>query len=275
METPPIPWTRYVAIGDSVTEGLMDARPDGSYAGWADRLAAVLRERRLGRPFQYANLAIRGRLLSAILTEQLPQALALQPDLVSLWGGGNDTLRPNADPDRLAAAVEDAVVTIRATGADVLIGLGVDSGGTPVLELTRGRAAVYSANLWSIARRTGARVLDVWGMRSLHDPRMWADDRIHFSSEGHRRVAECALVGLGLEPSDPDWDRPAEPRPPASRTERLRADSVWAREHMLPWIGRRLRRTSSGAGRTAKRPTLEDVADADLVPPAPQEARPV
>jgi lysophospholipase L1-like esterase len=244
----------------------MDARPDGSYAGWADRVAAVLRARR-GDDFRYANLAIRGRLLQPILDEQLPRALALGPDLVSLWGGGNDTLRPGADPDKLAAAIEDAVIAIRRTGADVLLGTAIDAGGTPVLEITRARAAVFTANLWSIAARTGAFVLDVWGMRSLKDPRMWAPDRIHFTSEGHRRVAECALVGLGLEPVDPDWDRPLDPLPHGTRSDRLRDDSAWAREHMLPWVGRRIRHTSSGSDRTPKRPDWTDVPVTGFVDP--------
>ncbi len=246
-------------MGDSVTEGLMDSRPDGSYAGWADRFAVHLRQCRGDSEFLYANLAIRGRLLPAILDEQLPLALDMKPDLVSLWGGGNDILRPGSNPDDLAQSIEDAVMELKAVGADVLLGLGVDAGGSPVLEMTRGKAAVYSANLWSVARRTGAYVLDTWGLRCLKDPRMWADDRIHFSPEGHRRVAEAAIFGVGLTPTDPHWDEPLPPLPPSGVVERLRDDSHWAREHMLPWVGRRLRRTSSGAHREPKQPCLQEV----------------
>jgi lysophospholipase L1-like esterase len=96
-------WSRYVAIGDSFTEGLWDD-PDGREApqrGWADLLASHLSARRTAagaEPLQYANLAIRGRLLRPILVEQVPAALDLGPDLVSLVGGGNDLLRPAADP---------------------------------------------------------------------------------------------------------------------------------------------------------------------------------
>lgn len=269
----PIPWSSFVAVGDSVTEGLMDSRPDGSYAGWADRVATFLRQRQPETPFLYANLAIRGRMLPAILDEQIPVALDMKPDLVSLWGGGNDILRPNSNPDDLAQDIEDAVVALRAVGADVLLGLGVDTSGSPVLEMTRGKAAAFSANLWSVARRTGAHILDVWGMRCLKHPGMWAPDRIHFSSEGHRRVAQAAIVGLGLQPMDPHWEQPLPSLPPTSRTARLRDDSHWAREHMLPWVGRRIRKTSSGAGRKPKQPCLQEVpltgfvSDKDGAPP--------
>ena len=113
LDAPTPRWSRYVAIGDSFTEGLWDD-PDGREApqrGWADLLASHLSARRsaAGEPqLEYANLAIRGRLLRPILVEQVPAALALGPDLVSLVGGGNDLLRPGADVDRMARNLEAA-----------------------------------------------------------------------------------------------------------------------------------------------------------------------
>lgn len=249
----PTRWRRYVALGDSITEGLADEARDG-YRGWADRLADALADRSSPEPFEYANLAIRGRLLPQILSEQVPAARELQPDLVSIWGGGNDMLRPGADPDAMAASLEDAVVGFREAGADVLIGLGVDCLGSPVLELTRPRTAVYNAHIWSLARRHGALVIDTWGLRSLKDWRMWAEDRIHLNAAGHARVAQAALVGLGLDPDDPDFALPLEPRPPMSRREAASWNYVWARDHLRPWLMRRVRRTSSGHGRDPKLP---------------------
>jgi lysophospholipase L1-like esterase len=252
-------WERYVALGDSLTEGLQDAYPDGRERGWADRLAQHLANRR-GEPIAYANLAIRGRRLRPILAEQVEPALALAPDLVSIWGGGNDLLRPNGDPDALAACLEAPVARFRERGADVLLGLGVDCKGTPVLSTTRPRTAVYNANLWSLARRYGAYVLDAWSMRSLGDRRMWHDDRIHLSAAGHERVSQAALVALGLAPDRADWDELPPPPPPLSSGEWLAWNLRWAREHLAPWIGRRLRGVSSGDGRSCKHPTWVTVA---------------
>ncbi len=253
-----IPWRRYVAIGDSLTEGLEDRDASGEPVGWADRLAQILADR-AREPVQYANLAIRGRLLGPILDEQVAPALALEPDLVSIWGGGNDVLRPDADPDALAAAVEQAVARFRSIGADVLIGLGFDAKDSPVISLTRSRVAVFNMNLVSLAGRHGARVVNTWGLRSLHDWRMWHDDRLHLNALGHARVAQAALVALGLEPDSPDWDEPLPPVPPMNRREQLDWNVVWAREHLAPWLGRRIRRTSSGAGRSAKQPSYREV----------------
>ncbi|GAA1730722.1 SGNH/GDSL hydrolase family protein [Isoptericola hypogeus] len=262
-------WSRYVALGDSFSEGLWDPYPydDGSPApagtesdakqrGWADRLADALSARRTAAgqaPLEYANLAIRGRLLRPILDEQVDVALAAQPDLVSLVGGGNDILRPQADIDVLSARLEEEVAKLRAAGIDVLLGTGFKAG--PGLSWTRGRVGQYNANLWSVARRHGAFVLDLWGLNPLFDLRMWSDDRIHLTPEGHRRVADAALVGLGLEPDDPDFAVQLDPLPPQAFVARARANAQWARTHVVPWVQRRIRHTSSGDGRQPKWPT--------------------
>ncbi len=168
----PTVWTRYVAIGDSFTEGMCDDDPtfghDGEFAGWADRLASHLSEiaRTEGVDFGYANLAVRGRKLADVVGPQLEDALSLQPDLVSIVGGGNDILRPKADLDGLAARLEAAVARIRATGADVLMATPVDPADAPLVKATRGRAAIHTANIWSIARRNGAHVIDQWGLHA-------------------------------------------------------------------------------------------------------------
>lgn len=278
-------WRRYVALGDSFTEGLWDvpddvdpaARASGAGTGasaeipcrgWADLLAAHLAVRAAddgtpartgGEPFRYANLAVRGRLLGPIVREQVPAAVGLGPDLVSLVGGGNDMLRPGVDPDALAATLEGAVAGLRAAGVDVLLATGFDTVMNPVLRPTRGRTAIFNGNICSIARRHGAFVLDLWGMRSLRDWRMWADDRIHLTTDGHRRVAQAALVALGLEPDDERWDDPLAPLPPVPVAARMRADAAWLRTHATPWVARRLHGRSSGDNRAPKRPTLEPV----------------
>lgn len=253
------PWRSYVAVGDSFSEGLEDHYPDGSMRGWTDRLAQSLADR-CGEPVRYANLAIRGRLLGPIIAEQVDPALALRPDLVSLVGGGNDLLRPATDPDDLAAELESAVVRFREAGIDVLLATGIDPADSPIIRLTRNRVAVFNSHLFSIAQRHGAHVANPWAMRSIRDWRMWYEDRLHLNAEGHERMTQAALVGLGLAPDRPDWDEPLQPAPAMSRRETLDWNLSWTRDHLAPWVGRRLRRTSSGAQRTAKQPGYRKVA---------------
>lgn len=267
-----------MALGDSFTEGLWDhdpVQPD-VLRGWADLLAATLSARRqaVGEPpLEYANLAVRGRLLPAILSQQVPAALELRPDLVSLVGGGNDVLRPAVDVDVIAAQLEGAVIRLRSLGVDVLLATGMDSVDSPLIRATRARVAVLNSHVWSMARRHGAYVLDVWGMHSLRDWRMWSEDRIHLTGEGHARVAQGALVALGLDPDDRDWDDPLVSLPESAAAERLRGNIEWLRHHVYPWATRRLRRRSDADTSAPKRPETAPVP-VGILPGEPGLRRP-
>ncbi|WP_225849455.1 SGNH/GDSL hydrolase family protein [Streptomyces sp. HPF1205] len=253
----------YTAVGDSFTEGVGDPGPDGGLVGWADRLAALLAERHAADArsggaaprFRYANLAVRGRLLDQIVAEQVPRAIALAPDLVTFCAGGNDILRPGSDPDAIAERFEAAVADLAAAVGTVLVCTGFDTRGVPVLRHLRGKIATYTAHVRAIADRHGCPVLDLWSLRSVQDRRAWSQDRLHLSSEGHTRVSLRAAQVLGLDvPADPDraWP-PQVPKPPAE----VRRDNIqWAREYLVPWIGRRLRGESSGDHVEPKRPDL-------------------
>lgn len=259
-------WDSYVAIGDSFSEGLWDISPadPDQCRGWADMLALTLSTRRIAAgqtPLKYANLAIRGKLLRPIIAEQLDQALAMKPALISIIGGGNDILRPNTDVDAIAAHLDHAVAKARATGADVLLSTGTDFGGHGSMALTRQKVALFNAHIFSIAQRRGAYVADMWGHRTISDPRFWAEDRIHLTTEGHRRVADMALVGLKLRPENPRFAEPLEEAPVAPLSVRARENIDWAKIHVGPWIKRRLTGTSSGDSRTAKYPTLEEIVE--------------
>lgn len=258
-------WTRYVAIGDSFTEGMSDPHPDADdvFVGWADRLAQHLDASAAAAnlPFGYANLAVRGRTLDDVVGPQLDAALALTPDLVSMVGGGNDLLRPSVDLDGLRERIEEAVVRIRATGADVLLATPTDTRDAGVFRALRGRHAVHAANIFTIAQDHGCHVVNLWGMRALRDWRMWAEDRIHLTTEGHRRVALAALKALGHETDIEDWSTPLPPAPAAGRADELRGHADWVRSYAAPWVERRVKGTSSGDGRVAKRPELLPVRE--------------
>lgn len=286
-------WGSYLALGDSFTEGLWDAlgedgRPDPNLSewatananhpdernvrmrGWADILAMHLARRRdEGQTFHYGNLAVRGLLLPAIVERQVPQALEIKPDLVSLVAGGNDILRPAVDVDHITDLLESAVVTLRDAGIDVLLSTGFDAKRLPIISATRPRVGMFNSTVWSIARRHGAYVLDTWGMQTLQDERMWSADRIHLLAEGHRRVAQAALVGLGLEPDDPAWDDPLVPLPSRPTLVQLGIEVAWLRQHAYPWAQRRLHRDPGGVNRYPKLPELV------LVPPSVEDAIPL
>jgi lysophospholipase L1-like esterase len=250
----------FVALGDSFTEGLDDPRTDqAGYLGWADRFAQLLAAQQPG--LRYANLAVRGKTLGQVADEQVPQAIAMAPDLVSLAAGGNDLLRFRSDPDALAQAFDDVVRTLLMAGCEVAIFTGFDPR-FPVLRLIRGKVAAYNMHLRAIADRHGCHVVDLWSMSVLRDPRAWSADRLHLTPAGHRRVAlrTCEVLGVACEE---DWRAPwPEPDCGTALTASGRAawvaarrmDLRWAREHAAPWVARRVRGISSGDNIDPKRP---------------------
>jgi lysophospholipase L1-like esterase len=256
----------FVAIGDSFTEGLNDAAPGGGFRGWADRLAGLLAAQYPG--LRYANLAVRGKLLRQIVAEQVPAAVKLTPGLVSIAGGGNDILRPGADPDVLAELFDAAVARLRAGGSQVLMFTGFDPVAVPVLRLLRGRIGTYNMHLRGIADERGCYLVDLWSMRFLRSPGAWSPDRLHLTAQAHQRIALRACEVLGV-PVTEDWRAPLAADPPRSVVDAVtraawlgarREDARWAREYLAPWISRRLHGRSSGDGLSAKRPALEPIA---------------
>ena len=248
----PHPWRRYVAIGDSFTEGIGDPIPGtvDDHRGWADRVAEVLGSQ--VDDFAYANLAVRGKLIAQIIADQVEPALALTPDLITFSAGGNDVIRPGSDPDAVAQLFEDAVVRLSSSGATLVVFTGIDTNFTPVFRGIRGKVAIYNENIRAIAERYDCIVADQWSLKEVQDMRFFDDDRLHYNALGHHEVARMVLRALNV----PNDLQPMQPDPLPMRTWReARAhDLVWARAYLVPWVLRRLRHQSSGDNLTAKRP---------------------
>ncbi|NLU69869.1 SGNH/GDSL hydrolase family protein [Streptomyces sp. HNM0574] len=248
---------------------MSDRLPDGTYRGWADVLAARLAARaavpddgaEAPAAFRYANLAVRGKLIGQIAAEQVDRAAGMHADLVTLVGGLNDTLRPKCDLGRVFGLLEESVEKLAPhCGRLVLMRSPGRSG--PVMERYRPRLDQLCTFIDELAARHGATVVDLLGAPVLGDPRLWADDRLHLTREGHARVAEAVWQGLGLPPES-DWRAPLPPPVPAPWARRRIADLRFAREHLVPWVGRRLTGRSSGDGRAPKRPELAPLACED------------
>jgi lysophospholipase L1-like esterase len=251
MQTP-VTYSSFVAVGDSFTEGMSDLLPDGGYRGWADLLAARLAARTPG--FRYANLAVRGKLIEQIARDQVDTAAAMGADLVTLVGGLNDVLRPKCDVDEVCALLESSAARL-APSCRQLVLMRSPARRGPVATRFLPRMERLFGFVDDLAARHGAVVVDLYGAEVLGDPRMWGDDRLHLTAQGHERVAEAVWQALGLPPES-DWLRELPPAVPARWAARRAADYRFTRDHLLPWIGRRLTGRSSGDGRPPKRPDL-------------------
>ncbi|MFF4183137.1 SGNH/GDSL hydrolase family protein [Streptomyces sp. NPDC001691] len=257
-------YTSFAAIGDSFTEGMSDRLPDGSYRGWADVLAARLAARTPG--FRYANLAVRGKLIGQIVEEQVAAAAALRPDVITLVGGLNDTLRPKCDMGRVRGLLTEAVEQLAPSCKQLVLMRSPGRNG-PVMQRFRPRMEELFSHVDELAARHGALVVDLYGAPALGDPRLWDVDRLHLTAEGHRRVAEAVWQALGLDPED-DWRSPLPPAVLPGWTARRTADLSFARQHLVPWIGRRVTGRSSGDGLSGAHFSAEEGRAFWVTPPA-------
>ncbi|MFD5793415.1 SGNH/GDSL hydrolase family protein [Streptomyces diastatochromogenes] len=253
-------YLRYVALGDSQTEGVGDGDDATALRGWADRLAETVAQSSPG--LRYANLAVRGRLAGQVHAEQLAPALALRPDLATVVAGVNDLLRPRVDVDAVAGHLESMFAALGAQGARVVTLTFPDP--TRIAPLARPvshRVVALNERIKEAARRHDVVVVDASHHPVVTDPRMWSADRLHASPRGHALIAAAVAHALGVPGSDDSWTRPLLPGPAARAGWRAVGREVrWAGSFLGPWILRRVRGRSSGDGRQAKRPDLLPVA---------------
>ena len=247
---------RFVAIGDSSTEGLVDPDGQGGYRGWADRLAQRIADAQ-PEPLEYANLAIRGLRLAEIRETQFDLALAMDPDLLTVFAGANDIIAAmrceweiwREDLAAMFGAARERGITVATfTMPD-------PSAVNPFGFHLRPRAFRLNDMIRTEAERFGVLVVDFQRYRVAEDPRLWYDDRLHGNSLGHERVAAALAWRLGIAGADLSWadplpDERARPRP----RERLSSDVDWAVHHFGPFLSKGLRGIRQGWGIAPKRP---------------------
>ncbi|WP_307299405.1 SGNH/GDSL hydrolase family protein [Microbacterium natoriense] len=245
---------RYVAIGDSFTEGVGDELPDGHVRGWADLTAQGWADA-AGHPIRYANLAIRGRLAWPIVEQQLEAALALHPTHLSFNGGGNDVLRPRADVEHIADAFSRVLRRCDDEGVTLILLSGANpSGQLPMGKVFQKRGDLLSeAVLRRVENRPDVITALNWPDRELSEPQYWSEDRLHMNAAGHHRVAARVLHALGFEPHETWWA-------PSDTGRAGPSGYAYYREFVGPWVKRRVTGTSSGDGRTAKYPAWVELS---------------
>lgn len=266
-EAPAAPrWRRYVAVGDSLTEGLCDSSrmPAGEYRGWADRLAMLLALAAPATdPVAYANVAVRSRRVVDAVGEQLPAATRLGADLVTVLIGANDLVGPRADVAGLSAALGEAIGRVKEAGADVLL-VTPFMPRRPASRLFDARFAAFADQLRAIAEEHGAMLLDVRAMPELVDPAMWAEDRVHLNSAGHRALAYEAARVLGVRDAIELGALEQSVHDDEGAADRHVRDPEWLVRHAAPWLLRRVRGRTAGDGRSPKHDALIRVlGDAD------------
>jgi lysophospholipase L1-like esterase len=256
-------YRRYVALGDSQTEGLWDGDDDTGLVGFADRLAARLDE--LWPGVRYANLAIRGKQIRDVLDEQLPRALAMEADLVTVCIGMNDMTRPATGFDRELAQLDDLHERLAGSGATVVTTTFPDLARIlPNGRVLHRRVAAINDRIRAAAAHHGFCLVDLFTAPSMTQPATWSADRVHGSPRGHGLFAAAAAEALGLPGADHSWAT-ADPdlAAPGLRS-RLYSQVLWTQNMLMPYLWTHLRGHSAADGRTPRRPELAAVGSPAL-----------
>lgn len=255
---------RYVAIGDSTTEGLDDPDGNGGYRGWANRFAEAIAAKQ--GHLLYANLAVRGLKAREILDRQLQPALELRPDLATVVCGTNDVLRPKFSLEAYRRDVCEMQQALITQGATVLTFTLPDLAAVnPTARLVRERVMAMNQVLRDLAPQTGAIVVDLAQHSIAGDRRLWSRDRLHANASGHERIAAALAQAVALDGSDAAWSVPLPQDVADNIAQRWAEHAHWGRHFLVPWLMRRVRGRSSSDGATCKRPALlpVDVRSAD------------
>jgi len=247
-------FTRFIALGDSMTEGMCDEIVDGKYRGWADRVADALSKENPN--FTYLNLAIRGKLVAEVIDKQIPEAITWidgPNTLLSFHAGANDVLRPGYNPEIVLPQYREAVRNLAATGAQLLLFTAIErvAKSGKMQELWHQRFSGFNNNVRMIAAEVGAIVADANLDPDIASSRFVDTDKLHLNPAGHARVAESVLQLVGAQ-FDPNWNAPLPPLPPVGKLKSIGAELNWIITFLIPWISRRIRGISSGDGRVAK-----------------------
>lgn len=132
-----------------------------------------------------------------------------------------------------------------------------------IARLLTQRFAEYNAGIREIARRHGCHLFDTSSIPELRDHALWSEDRVHLNSAGHRLLAYRAAEVLGVPDAamlhglEHSFHDGVEPEAFGALP--------WMREHMIPWIWRRLHGRTAGDGRVAKHSTYIELTAAGVL----------
>ncbi|MFJ9776059.1 SGNH/GDSL hydrolase family protein [Kitasatospora sp. NPDC101157] len=229
---------RFVALGDSLTEGVGDQVND-RWRGWAAVLARSLAPE--GRTVDFTNLAYSGALTADLTSHQLPAALARRPQLAAVLAGGNDTLRTGFDIRRTTLELDATLGELTGHGALLLTACLPDPGTllrlpSPLARPLARRMRAVNTVVHALTERHRALHLHLAELPWCAQRGLLSVDRLHPSAEGHHLIARrfhelLSTAGHPLGP--PPAVEPADP-PPS-----LAADLWWMATKGTRWLAAR------------------------------------
>ncbi|HDX9630211.1 TPA: SGNH/GDSL hydrolase family protein [Bacillus cereus] len=194
-------WKRFVAIGDSFTEGIGDEVEGIALKSWVDHFVQLS-----VNDIEYANFAKRGLVTKEIRSQQLEKALTFKPDLVSLIAGANDVLKGRWNHQAYKNDMECMIDKLSKTEADIIIANLPDF--TVRLPFASEKKQVIKEQLLeandvirSLSREYKIHHVDFWSHPLVNDNTLWSADLIHPNSKGYVKVAELIHSSLPVHDS--------------------------------------------------------------------------
>ncbi len=186
----------YVAFGDSTAYGVGATQRSATIpAGVADALSEQ------GRSVQVVNLSRSGARLHEVVTSQLPKALALEPEVISVSIGGNDATHLTslanfrADARQLVAELQGAGVR------QVIIASSPDMAPVPAIPPgLNWLAGFWSGKLTEIMEQevaaAGFAYVDLYNDGKLIGRELYAADAFHPNDQGYSRWIQLYAAAL-------------------------------------------------------------------------------
>jgi lysophospholipase L1-like esterase len=227
------PNLRVVALGDSSVYGIGDLGGNESETGygWTGRIAYDL------QATKYLNLSKNGARASDVFNEQLPSAISVRADLALICVGGNDALRNNFDPVKVAHHLYKTVSELEENGTVVvLLALHDPSKIAPapksIKHVLLDRALQVNAALKWVASKTNAFLIEIMDKELIYEKNLWHIDRMHPGPKGHQFIADLVRRELSLP------RRSKEKLSTESNRER-KAKTIWLLTNGFKWFARR------------------------------------
>lgn len=185
---------RYLAIGDSITQGIGSA--DFEADAFPAKLAA--RWRAKGCIVELKNVGVAGYTAQEMIATELPEISPFRPTFITFQGGAND-IANDVTQDKYRTNIRIILDAAKKSGARVVV-LGQNewwkSAEGPGYGGTRSKRDAYDAILFEETKARGLELIDLRFLYRQHaDKNLWAEDGIHPTAAAYDEVAaELARV---------------------------------------------------------------------------------
>ena len=184
----------YVALGDSLAQGISDWGRGPANIGFADVLANLLRTNEPG--LRFTNLGVGGARVADVFRSQLPQVAALAPDFVTLAVGANDI--QGTALGLFAQDYQQLLAGLRANQCSTIVAATVPNFAhllppqfATYREAVQERVRAFNRIIVDTAAAHDAYVVDLQDRPEVQDPRNVSGDGVHPNARGYRIMARA------------------------------------------------------------------------------------